>query len=94
LRAFPREFIGFLEGKRAEDHLEVLDMFFPADQREYATDVEVTMAGHWWMLSLEYAAQQKMIVLGSAHTHPYRAGATKWKRFPALATWSPGRCRI
>lgn len=28
LRAFPREFIGFLVGRRAEDRLEVPDMFF------------------------------------------------------------------
>ena len=80
LRAFPREFIGFLVGRRAEDRLEVLDMFFPADQKEYATEGEVTMAGHWWTLAMEFAAQQKMIVLGSAHTlHLPRPGATKRK---------------
>jgi hypothetical protein len=47
LRAFPREFIGFLLGRRAEDRLEVLDMFFPADQKEYATEGE---GHHGWPL--------------------------------------------
>jgi hypothetical protein len=28
----------------------MLDVFFPADQKEYATEGEVTMAGHWWPL--------------------------------------------
>jgi hypothetical protein len=70
-------------GKRAQDHLEVLDMFFPADQKEYATEGEVTMAGHWWTLAMEYAAQQK-IVLGSAHTHTYRAGRDEVEAVPSI----------
>jgi hypothetical protein len=68
LARVPREFIGFLVGKRAQDHIELLDMFFPADQKEYVTEGEVTMAGHWWTLAMEYAAELKMIVLESAHT--------------------------
>jgi hypothetical protein len=28
------------------------------------------------------------------HAAPTGPGATKWKRFPASATWSPGRWRI
>jgi hypothetical protein len=71
-------------GRRAEDHLEVLDMFFPADQKEYATDVEVTLAGHWWTLAMEYVAQQKMIVLGSAHTHTYRAARDEGEAIPSI----------
>ena len=59
-------------------------MFFPADQKEYATDGELTMPGHWWMLSLEYAAQQKMIVLGSAHTHTYCAGRDEVEAIPSI----------
>lgn len=62
----------------------MLDMFFPADQKEYATDVEVTMAGHWWTLAMEYAAQQKMIVLESVHTHTYRAGCDEVEAIPSI----------
>ena len=84
MRAFPREFIGFLVGKRAEDYLEVLDLFFPTDQKEYATEGEVTIASHWWTLAMEYAAQQKMIVLESVHTHAYRAGCDEVEAIPSI----------
>ena len=47
LGAFPPRVKGLLVGKRAEDHLEVPDLFFPADQQENATEGEVTMAGQW-----------------------------------------------
>ena len=49
-RAFPREFIGFLVGKRAEYHLEVMDMFFPADPTETPLKAESplpTTGGRW-----------------------------------------------
>ena len=95
-RAFPREFIGFLVGNRAQDHLENAGYVLPGGPERARHRRRIhTMAGHWWTLAMAYAAQQKMIVLESAHTlHLLGRGATKWKRFPASATWSPGRWRI
>ena len=59
-------------------------MFFPADQKQHATDGEVTQWPATGGRSPWSMAQQKMIVLGSAHTHPYRAGRDEVEAIPSI----------
>jgi hypothetical protein len=47
------------------------------------------MAGHWWTLAMEYAARQKMIVLGSAHAHTYRARRDEVEAIPSKGDMQP-----
>ncbi len=83
VRAFPLEFIAFVVGRRAADHLDVLDLFFPADQQEHATEGQIAIPGHWWTEAFEFAAARKMIVLGSIHTHTYAEGDQEYEPVPS-----------
>ena len=45
VRAFPLEFLAFVVGHRSGDHLEVIDLYFSADQKEHAGSVITGQAG-------------------------------------------------
>ena len=90
VRAFPREYIAFLAGRRADDHLEVIDMFFPAYQKENTDDSQITIPDEWWIRAFEYAAAKKLIVLGSVHTHTYGQGEQEYEAIPSkcdMSSW-------
>jgi hypothetical protein len=73
VRAFPREFVAFVVGRRNQQGgLDVVDMYFPADQAKQATDSYIEIPQRWWTEAMEFAASRKLIVIGNVHTHVYR----------------------
>src|SRR4051812_27762245 len=67
--AFPNEKFAFIAGRRTTpEEIHLLDFIYP---EQSATVNEVSVSQEEFTRAMESAAQRKMIVLGSIHSHPF-----------------------
>lgn len=69
---FPREMFAYLLGNIAGDLITIDDIWTPEDLEKYADDTSVEPPPDWLLDAQEQAHDDGLMVVGWAHSHPYR----------------------